>query len=662
MFKWYVEAIIYLILFFSLSNLVDVLKKKGILKNSRKGMHVLIGTITLIYPVLSMNRSYLGFMVYILLAELQIVNMRWQAYKSKDEGLFYTSTGMKSYGEILYLLSTLILAIVCFGKDTLLFYYPILLLVFSDTSAEVVGMKWGKISLTYGREDKKTLEGFLGCFITSVICGVVCFTIHSGIDTRTIVFILFGALLCACAELISSRGMDNVLILAFSYIAVKTYLMGGIKYLDIILGIVIILAFQWFVSSWIRLTILAKVQLIILNVVLIMSFGLASVLFMIGFCGFAFCVEKYIFKRSIVDNFIGTFSMVATVLALYLIPLIDNQYMLYMITVLMYVVQIIYKFTVGTYEEKEQPGDSNNKMRIAIKRICRGKVVASCILWLKQENQDENETVSCTFGGFMAEEKKEAMKLLQYAESVGCSKGAKYIVGPIDGNTWHSYRCSISNEEKPFFMEDVTPLSYHKWFEQAGYHRDHSYYSSRSLLNEENRKFVEMMQPMKRLLGSKGITIKNAEKYSIYDLMRIMYDISIVAFADNYYFEPISFGTFFEIFQKYKDIIVKKYFFIAYDNGKPIGFLFCVPNHNDNKELKTIIFKTLGILPEYQKQNVGVGLVAHACKVAVDDGMKSVINAYYCKENKKIYDSINSLPIKAKVISEYATYRKELVV
>ena len=667
MFEWYVTCALYVVFYFALSYMLKQLFVKGMVRNPRKVVHILMGIAVMASPFLSKEQNVLGTCFALVIIEISLISLRRRVRKGENEAgkILYDKGRLYSVGELLHPITMILLLILSAHREPLFFFYPLLILTFSDPAAEAAGKKYGKHVISSGSEDCKSWEGSLVFLFVSVIIGEVCYCHYGGVQLKWILAAFFSAMVCTCIEAVSSHGMDNLMTVIASYSIAAQSVREEPVFIILCMGIGVasFVIFEM-CQRWSRFSMLEQIQLSVLMVLSVYCIGLFMIVPFTGWVILRAAVERKLFLHTVIDNKTAIGSYIFFMICLLFPSSLFQQTVCITGVLLVYALQCIWRYFRGSFEIREDPGDRNNQMIIRILLVLRKETRASCSLWIKKCHSGHENRCFSAFGKFQAEDQKCGEKLLRYASVLSFFKGAEYIVGPMDGNTWYPYRCTLKHREKPFYMESLTPLLYHKCFENTGFYREHTYYSSRSLLGMENRKYIMALQPVENYLKKRNICIKNAEEYDFESLMKIMYEISLSAFKDNYYFEHIGFNEFSRMFSKNKEGLMKEYFFIAYDRNKPVGFLFCVPNYNEKTNLgriNTIIFKTFGILPEYQKQNVALGLIAHACRVSLEKGMSSVINAYYCRENKKIFDAIASIPVKAEVISEYALYRKELL-
>lgn len=103
---------------------------------------------------------------------------------------------------------------------------------FGDAAAALIGKKFGKHKITWKYADgKKSWEGTLAMFITSVVCVLTVLLFRGGLPiVGYIVIPLITAAVCALAELCSKGGVDTVVcpLSALAVLLPLLYAFGGL--------------------------------------------------------------------------------------------------------------------------------------------------------------------------------------------------------------------------------------------------------------------------------------------------------------------------------------------------------------------------------------------------------------------------------------------------
>lgn len=101
--------------------------------------------------------------------------------------------------------------------------------------------------------------------------------------------------------------------------------------------------------------------------------------------------------------------------------------------------------------------------------LAEESVVARCSLWWTATPTLESQHVGA-IGHYAALNSEAASMLLNAACDILQRHGCAVAVGPMDGNTWRSYRLVVDvGTEPPFFMEPTNPPSYPGHFESTSF-------------------------------------------------------------------------------------------------------------------------------------------------------------------------------------------------
>jgi GNAT superfamily N-acetyltransferase len=237
--------------------------------------------------------------------------------------------------------------------------------------------------------------------------------------------------------------------------------------------------------------------------------------------------------------------------------------------------------------------------------------------------------------------------LLDFCIQFFASKGCQSVLGPMNGNTWYSYRfVSWSADQPTFFLEPYQPANILRAWQDFGFEIDQTYISSEQVISEVNENKYSLDSQFK----FSYIDLNHFEE----ELARL-YRISIEAFADNVYYSDISKEGFFALYLPLKDKIQNKNMLLIKDKeGEIAGYLFGIPDFLQ-KNPDTYIIKTLAVSPKYRSQHLGSYLVNQCLCEAYKSGYKKIIHAL-------MHESNNSTKIGKgfEVIRRYVLLRKNL--
>ena len=178
--------------------------------------------------------------------------------------------------------------------------------------------------------------------------------------------------------------------------------------------------------------------------------------------------------------------------------------------------------------------------------------------------------------------------------------GIRQLIGPMEGDTWHSYRfVTDSDGSAPFLLEPSNKPFAPDLFTEAGFQPIGRYFSARVALDQTaadppppNGDFI---------IAPWSGTDPEA-------LFGQVFDLSVEAFSRNAFYKPISRAAFLAMYMPVVPLMKRELiFFATTPEGRLLGFLFGIPNYAEGPQTKTAILKT------YASVRPGVGRhLAHA--------------------------------------------------
>ncbi len=288
--------------------------------------------------------------------------------------------------------------------------------------------------------------------------------------------------------------------------------------------------------------------------------------------------------------------------------------------------------------------------------IDNGKLIAVCALWIRNAPQFKAYKTGL-IGDFFAENTDAGEALLLHVLMRLKELGCDYAIGPMNGDTWHSYRLVTEQGEcPPFFMEYYTPKEWPGIFSKTGFEVIASY-SSASAANAdyEDRSAKKFMAKKHEL----GLVIRPfCIDQSVAELTAV-HELSLQSFANNFLYSGISCPDFLTLYEKIVPYVDPDFFLLAEHQGKLVGFIFAVPNFLQKQQgmnIDSLIIKTVAKVPGRSYAGLGNYLVYEMHKRAAARGFKQIIHAL-------MYDSNVSRSISGKsaqTMRRYALYGKEL--
>lgn len=196
---------------------------------------------------------------------------------------------------------------------------------------------------------------------------------------------------------------------------------------------------------------------------------------------------------------------------------------------------------------------------------------------------------SATFGAFSSRDSASGRRVLALALDQLRALGIGQVIGPMEGDTWHSYRfVTDSDGSPPFLLEPMNKPHEPGLFQEAGFQPIGSYFSARVPLTGTN---PEMPAP------GEDFTITCWSGEDPEKLFGQVYDLSVEAFSQNAFYKPISRPDFLKMYLPVVPLMKKELiFFATTPQGRLVGFLFGIPNYAEGPQTRTVILKTYASL------------------------------------------------------------------
>ena len=205
----------------------------------------------------------------------------------------------------------------------------------------------------------------------------------------------------------------------------------------------------------------------------------------------------------------------------------------------------------------------------------------------------------------------------------------KRIIGPINFNTWFSYRFRVKPvDDLIFSWEPVNPPAYLALFKAQGFSPQYFY---------DSRGFDGLAQVEKR--SQPGLVKATGLGYTFrpFDLsagqiekeVALVHRISLQGFGDQHFFEPIPATIFKQIYVPIAQKGALEYAFFAQDpSGQEIGFMYGFADGD------YIVFKSTAVKPEHRGKGVFGALSHLMAKKAVSQGFTQFVMALMTTQSK----------------------------
>lgn len=186
----------------------------------RKGVHVAMGLVTLSFPWLFDRPWPVWLMAGLAFATM--LALRGRRLSRSAAGRVLHGVDRNSLGDLYFPVSVAVLFTLV-DQGVAFYVVSILVLTLADATAALVGLRYGTVRLQAG-DSGKSLEGWAAFFIVgffSVHVPLLLFTPIGRAECLLIALTL--ALLVSLAELISTRGVDNLIVPLGCYALLRVY-------------------------------------------------------------------------------------------------------------------------------------------------------------------------------------------------------------------------------------------------------------------------------------------------------------------------------------------------------------------------------------------------------------------------------------------------------
>lgn len=260
-----------------------------------------------------------------------------------------------------------------------------------------------------------------------------------------------------------------------------------------------------------------------------------------------------------------------------------------------------------------------------------GTTEAACSLWWRESPAHPGGAIGC-MGHFHAVSRGSGKELLEHAASRLRQAGCRRAVGPMDGNTWRTYRLvTWSSGEASFFLEPTNPDWYPACFEDAGF-EPWARFSS-SILPLDALDEPATLRQVRERLDQDAIRIVSLREEGFEKALHDIYELSLVSFADNFLYSPISENAFLSMYRRIEPLLDPDLVRLARKGETLVGFVFTFP---DPRLERTLIVKTLAVAPDRRLAGLGSYLIHKVQAKAAKRGFTRAIHALQHETNTSL--------------------------
>ena len=259
----------------------------------------------------------------------------------------------------------------------------------------------------------------------------------------------------------------------------------------------------------------------------------------------------------------------------------------------------------------------------------RHGLLARCSCWWRTVPHFEHERLGLV-GHYAASDEPSGRAILRRACERLKAEGCTLAVGPLDGSTWRRYRfITERGSEPPFVLEPENPDTWPSYFLAEGFTEFAGY---RSALTIDLETAGEDARALDEYLRDVGVTVRPFDPARAAQDLTTLYRISIGSFSNNLLYTPIDEAEFGALYGAILPLVSPEHVSIAELAGQPVGFLFAIPDvleagRTPNGSIRTIVLKTIAVLPQWRGMGIGRLLFARAHAIARRHGFSRAIHA-----------------------------------
>ncbi|WP_170350515.1 hypothetical protein [Ruegeria atlantica] len=230
---------------------------------------------------------------------------------------------------------------------------------------------------------------------------------------------------------------------------------------------------------------------------------------------------------------------------------------------------------------------------------------------------------AATFGDFTCKSLEAGAEILDTGIELVRNAGIDRVIGPMSGDTWHSYRfVSYSDGSSPFLMEPTNKAHEPEVFRSAGFCEISRYFSARVRLED-----TDTVAPPE----NDGFEVEAWDGNDPEGLFRQVFALSAQAFSENAFYKPISESEFLAMYLPVVPMMKRELILFARrHDGNLAGFLFGIPNYAEGPTPSSAILKTYASL----EPGAGRHLAHRFHKAAAEMGCNTAIHALIHDDNK----------------------------
>ncbi|MEM1274548.1 MAG: hypothetical protein AAGF88_12065 [Pseudomonadota bacterium] len=199
--------------------------------------------------------------------------------------------------------------------------------------------------------------------------------------------------------------------------------------------------------------------------------------------------------------------------------------------------------------------------------------------------------------------------------------GIVRVLGPMEGDTWHSYRLVCETDgSAPFLMEPTSRPNDRFAFAKAGFVTVAEYFSARAPVEATSMPDLPS-----------GVTLQTWDGENPEAHFSEVHALSSRAFAQNLFYKPLTLDAFLELYMPFAPLLVRELILLARNSdGELLGYLFGIPDYSQKPADRAVILKTYASL----EAGLGHAMATSFHNAAFDLGYREAIHALIQDDNR----------------------------
>jgi hypothetical protein len=217
-------------------------------------------------------------------------------------------------------------------------------------------------------------------------------------------------------------------------------------------------------------------------------------------------------------------------------------------------------------------------------RLAGGR--ASCALWLDDCPHHAGLATAC-IGALRCDDAESGRVILDRALENLVQRGFEYAIGPMDGDTWHTYRLVSGSDGSPAFpFEPANPVSHAEAFSAFDVIARYTSARAETSCRRDTNAYADRLR-------AAGIRVRTFDRRRADEDLLAIYRLSLAAFADNFLYTPIDEAAFMDLYRPLVEGFDPSLILLAEDESLQ-AFLFAFA-HGRTAVVKTCASATPGL-------------------------------------------------------------------